>query len=370
MAPCLNQGILHVYDIPALVEEPALLEPLRRSVELGQAPAFLRSVKLKVTARCNLRCLMCRYGRGKSLPELDTTTWLRILDELAALGCRKVHLSGGEVLVRPDFETIVARAAAARMKVTLTSNLTLLTKERAKALFAHKVRWVSTSLDSAAARLHDEIRGVRGSYKRTLRGLSLIRLQRHAQRTRLRVNFVMMRQNFREYPELVRLASQHGAHDVVPIPVDTKRPRLRLSKRLIREYNEQIAPAVHAARKEAAMPLDERYIFPFGRGRHGVSESARGQYAAGYYRDHPCYAPFLHLFVAWDGSVYPCCMTNGRIEPLGDLSGQSVAEVFRGERFQRLRSILLRERLATCHACDLFLEENRALAAAIQPHAR
>ncbi len=359
-----------VYDIPALIEEPALLDPLRRSVELGQAPTFLRSVKLKVTARCNLRCLMCRYGRGRSLPELDTATWLRILDELATLGCRKLHLSGGEVLVRPDFESIVAGAAAARMKVTLTSNLTLLTKERAKALFAHKVRSVSTSLDSATAKLHDEIRGVRGSYKRTLRGLSLIQRQRHAERTRLRINFVMMRKNFREYPALVRLAAQHGAHDVVPMPVDTKRPRLRLSKRLIREYNEQIAPAVHAARSEAGMPLHELYVFPFGRETRGVSESAQGHYAAGYYRDQPCYAPFLHLFVAWDGSVYPCCMTNGRIEPLGDLSRQSVAEVFQGEEFQRLRAHLLRERLATCHACDMYLEENRALAAALPAQVR
>jgi len=354
-----------VYDIPALIEEPALFDPLRRSVAFGDAPTFLRSAKLKVTARCNLRCLMCRYGQGKSLPELDTATWLRVLRELAALGCRKVHLSGGEVLVRPDFESIVAGAAAARMKVTLTSNLTLLTKARAKALFANKVRWVSTSLDSASAKLHDEIRGVRGSYKRTLRGLSLIRRQRHADRTRLRVNFVMMRKNFREYPALVRLAAQHGAHDVVPMPVDTKRARLRLSKRLIREYNEQIAPAVHAARSEAGMPLDEHYVYPFGRETRGVSESAEGHYAAGYYRKRPCYAPYLHLFVAWDGLVYPCCMTNGRITPLGDLGHQSVAEVFHGERFQQLRARILRERLPACHACDMYLEENRSLAVAL-----
>ena len=80
-----------MYDIPALIDEPALLEPLRRSIELAEPPAFLRSVKLKVTARCNLRCMMCRYGCGERLPELSAGAWLRVLRELAALGCRKVH---------------------------------------------------------------------------------------------------------------------------------------------------------------------------------------------------------------------------------------------------------------------------------------
>jgi len=32
-------------------------------------------------------------------------------------------------------------------------------------------------------------------------------------------------------------------------------------------------------------------------------------YALGYYRTHPCFAPFTHALVDHDGSVYVCCMS-------------------------------------------------------------
>ena len=62
-----------MYDSPSLVTEPLLLEPLRAAV-LDDAPlTYLRSAKIKLTARCNLKCTMCKYGRGLSPPELDAS---------------------------------------------------------------------------------------------------------------------------------------------------------------------------------------------------------------------------------------------------------------------------------------------------------
>ena len=107
-----------MYDALAIAREPLLLEPLRRSIHEGAPPAYLRSLKLKLTARCNLKCVMCRYGRGWAPPELTTADWTRVLVEASELGCHKVHFSGGEVLVRPDFEQLVAVAAERRIKVT------------------------------------------------------------------------------------------------------------------------------------------------------------------------------------------------------------------------------------------------------------
>jgi len=357
-----------MYDALAIAREPLLLEPLRRSVHESAPPAYLRSLKLKLTARCNLKCVMCRYGRGWAPPELTTADWTRVLVEASELGCHKVHFSGGEVLVRPDFEELVAVAAERRIKVTFTSNLTLLTKERAKRLLRHKIGSISTSLDGASSKVHERVRGIPGSFKRTLRALAWIRRYRSDERPRLRINFVMMRDNFRDYPTLLRLAGELGAVDVVPMPVDTKRSKLRLSKRMIREYNEEIAPEVAELRQALGMPVTETAIYPFGRADRALTLSRQGEYASGYYVDHLCYAPYLHAFAAWDGKVYLCCMTNGRIEPLGDLSRQSLQEVFLGERFDEIRRSMLEARLASCHACDMVVTENRALDHALEMH--
>ena len=352
-----------MYDIPAIVEDEALRVSLQRSVQ-GESPGFLRSAKLKITARCNLKCVMCRYGKGWAPPEMPTQRWLGILDELAQLGCRKVHFSGGEVLVRKDFEQLVAHAAAARLKVTFTSNLTLLDKVRAKALMRAKISSISTSLDGASRKTHEAVRGIAGSFRKTLRSIDLLarERERRGRATRLRINFVMMRDNYADYPKLVLLAGELGATDVVAMPVDSKNPRLRLSKKMIGHYNEEIAPLVAAARAAVQMSLSADRIYPYGKHSAEILDSVEGRYAGGFYREHACYAPFLHIFVAWDGKVYLCCMTNGRIESLGDLQQLSVRDVFLGEAFAAMRRQMMHEGLHACHACDMYTRENRVLA--------
>ena len=353
-----------MYDVETILREPLLLEPLRRSVQQGAPPLFLRSVKIKVTARCNLRCVMCKYGKGWAPPELEGARFESLMQELADLGCRKVHFSGGEVLARRDFEGIAAHAATAGMKVALTSNLTLLTKDRAKALMRHKISSVSTSLDGGDAKTHERVRGVPGAFKKTLDGMKYLARERarRNRRTRVRVNFVMMRQNFRSYPEVIRVAMEQGATEIHPMPVDTKSDELRLSKRLIREYNEQIAPRVLELRQHYGISTTDAFVYPFGQHRLHVVQSADGHYAGGYYRKNLCYAPYSHMFVAWNGDVFLCCMTNGRIEPLGNVGTQSAREVFMGPAFEQIRRGMEAARLPACHACDMFLKENRSLA--------
>jgi len=112
------------------------------------------------------------------------------------------------------------------------------------------------------------------------------------------------------------------------------------------------------------MSTDASVVYPFGRSEEAVLESSSGRYSARYYEDNVCYAPYSHIFIAWDGEVFACCMTDGSIEPLGDVSRNSVAEVFHGEAYRALRSQMRRVRLADCHRCDMFLAENRVIEAA------
>jgi hypothetical protein len=79
-----------------------------------------------------------------------------------------------------------------------------------------------------------------------------------------------------------------------------------------------------------------------------------------------CLAPWLHTFFAWNGETYLCCMTNGRMDALGNVGRQSVREIFHGAAYQDLRRRFAAGRhLASCHRCDLFLPENAQLHAAL-----
>ncbi|NIO71698.1 MAG: radical SAM protein, partial [Anaerolineae bacterium] len=64
-------------------------------------------MKIKLTWRCNLRCQMCNYWRQERRNALSSELLRITIDELAELGCGKIHLSGGEPLLREDlFELI------------------------------------------------------------------------------------------------------------------------------------------------------------------------------------------------------------------------------------------------------------------------
>ena len=74
----------------------------RAAVE--KAEPFFRPlmVKMKLLWECNLACAMCDYWRQGGSSPLSFGLVTRILDDLAALGCLKVHFSGGEPTIRPD----------------------------------------------------------------------------------------------------------------------------------------------------------------------------------------------------------------------------------------------------------------------------
>ena len=360
-----------MYALDELIARPGFLESLKGSLDAPGEPPLLRDAKIKLTSLCNLRCQMCHYWETKREDALPGERWRSVLSELAELGCRKVHFSGGEVFLRRDFLDLVEHALGAGIKVNMTTNGTLVDREKAKRVARAGVNSVSISLDGPGAKVHDRIRGIPGAFRRSLRAIRW--LQRYSQGERrpvkVRVNFVVMNDNFRTLPEMVRLAGELGVLELNPMPVDEKGARKkRLSRSQIEEYNREIAPRVLELRRRYGFSTAPDKVYPFGVTPGEVKLSRDGLYARGFYERRPCLAPWLHLFLAWDGDAYLCCMTNGRMDALGNAGRQTVREIFHGEPYRRVReSFMSGSHLPACHRCDLFLVENARLHGALGP---
>jgi MoaA/NifB/PqqE/SkfB family radical SAM enzyme len=354
-----------MYNVAELVGSEAFVEALAASLDGEAPPPLLRDAKIKLTSRCNLRCVMCKYWQTETEQTLTSPRWREVFAELVELGCRKLHFSGGEVFLRRDFLDLVEDARRLGLKVNLTTNGTLLDRERVRRLVALGVNSVSISLDGPGATAHDRIRGQRHAFKRSVR--TLRRLRAASDRLRLRINFVVMRGNYRHLPAMVRLAGELGVQELLPMPVDEKGPRRhRLSARQIRHYNRAIAPEVLERRMHHGFSTAPALVYPFGVTEEEVRLSARGLYARGFFERRACLVPWLHTFFAWNGDAYLCCMTNGRMEPLGNVGVQPVREVFEGPGYRRIRAEFRAGRhLPSCHRCDLFLPENARLHAAL-----
>jgi radical SAM protein with 4Fe4S-binding SPASM domain len=129
----------------------------------------------EITLACDLKCSHCgsRAGAARS-NELSTAECLDIVDELAALGTRHVVLIGGEAYLRKDFAQIIAAITSAGMVCTMQTGGRNLTPERIRAAVDAGLSNCGVSIDGLRD-LHDELRGVRGSFDAAVAALHRLR---------------------------------------------------------------------------------------------------------------------------------------------------------------------------------------------------
>ncbi len=130
----------------------------------------------EMTRACDLACRHCRAeAQPCCMPgELDTAEAKRVIDPIAAVSAPTPHLifTGGDPLKRSDLMELVAHAVAAGIQVSVSPAVTpLLTKENLHAMRAAGVDAISLSLDGPDAARHDGLRGVPGTFVRTLEAM-------------------------------------------------------------------------------------------------------------------------------------------------------------------------------------------------------
>lgn len=140
----------------------------------------LRDLRISVTDRCNFRCPYCMpaeiYGENYRFlprPELLTFEELeRLARVFAALGTRKIRITGGEPLLRHGLPELVGRLAAVPgiEDLSLTTNGFLLAKQ-ARALADAGLDRVTVSLDSLDPETFRRMSGRDFGPERTLAGI-------------------------------------------------------------------------------------------------------------------------------------------------------------------------------------------------------
>ncbi len=141
-------------------------------------PPFL--VALNLTKRCNLACAHCYLDaeilkRGSS-DELSTAEVKAVLDDIAALSDEcMVVLTGGEPLIRRDIEELAAYAGSLGLMVVVGSNGILLDAKRVARLRAAGVAGIGISLDSLVPEKHDDFRGRKGAWAKTMTAIDACR---------------------------------------------------------------------------------------------------------------------------------------------------------------------------------------------------
>jgi 12,18-didecarboxysiroheme deacetylase len=192
------------------VEPSDALRYGRRSTDLPSQLLQFSSDKKPVvvwnmTRACNLKCLHCYAKASASSHEKELTTQeARIMmDDLAGFGAPVILFSGGEPLVRDDLVELAWYAVDHGMRAVISTNGTLLTKEKARELREVGLSYVGVSLDGLEE-VNDRFRGKKGAFHSAMEGI------RNCQEAGLKVGlrFTLNRMNVEEVPLIFDLLEQ------------------------------------------------------------------------------------------------------------------------------------------------------------------
>jgi radical SAM protein with 4Fe4S-binding SPASM domain len=287
-----------------------------------------------------------------------------VVTELAELGCESITLSGGEPLLRQDWQTIAAAIRSHSMRVELITN-GLLVAEQANAIQDAGLTGVTFSIDGPED-VHDSLRGVAGCLQRIW--LAARRLRERG----LKVGAVTQinRLNRGSLPEIQRLLEEHG-FDGWQLQLTMPHGRARLDAQqlcLSAKDLPELEPEILDLRSHTRVPISVGdnigYMSRNEPQLRSCSERST-QFWAG------CQAGLSVIGIASDGNVRGCLSQPTSMNE-GNLRDRRLTEIWNDPRaFSYNRQFDVSQLQGTCANCAfgcICRGGCRSLAAAVSPN--
>jgi len=233
--------------------------------------------------RCNLACTYCNEFDDFSQP-VPTEEMFRRIDRLGSFGTSIVTISGGEPLLHPDLDAIIARIRKNGIIAGLITNGYLLVKERIERLNRAGLEYLQISIDNA---MPDEVS------KKSLKVLDQ-KLELLAEHAEFHVNInSVLGSGVKDPEDALRVA-----HRAVQLGFTS-------TVGLIHDGNGQLQP----------LGTREREIFEeiMALGKTSFSRGNQFQHkiAAGKENNWRCRAGSRYLYICEDGLVHYCSQQRG-----------------------------------------------------------
>ncbi len=244
----------------------------------------LHDLRISVMDRCNFRCPYCmpretfheHYRFLKSSERLSFEEISRLTRLFVQLGVRKVRLTGGEPLLRPNVSELVGELTAIDgvEDVALTTNAVLLAQHAAE-LKANGLHRITVSLDSLDPEIFKQMSGGFAERDRVLEG---IQSAVDAGLAPIKINAVVQRglndhtaldlvERFRGSGVIVRFIEYMDVGNRNHWSLDRVVPSKELLERIAQRW------PLHAVEENYHGEVAERYAFDDGQGEIGFISS-------------------------------------------------------------------------------------------------
>ncbi len=296
----------------------------------------MTNLELEISNPCNERCVHCYRTCGHTVHGFLSQQYVvHILEEVSPLMSAKrkeILITGGEILLNPEWQKIVATCVQKGFYVTLFTNGTLL-DERAANFLAQftraQLKEVQFSLYALESSVHDSITKLNGSHQKTMRAISLLR----ERNVPIFISCPAMQENKTSFPQLMRWADAEGIPSCVDLFIfgSSDYSAQNLSHRLSFTDLEDFF----------AVSLENNGALAYIWGSKSDVDPATER----FYR-----AACSSLCISGDGSIYPMI---GWYTPLGSIRQNSIQDIFlHHPLLQNIRTITINN-ISACKQCDL-----------------
>jgi len=287
-------------------------------------------VSWEVTYSCNSRCMSCqRWKKPENKNYLSFAEGKRLLVQLADINVPNISFTGGEPLLRSDIYDLIAYAKSLKMTTSLSSNSLIINEKNVERICRSGLDILYLSLDGRSPEIHDLLRGVQGSFEKTINAILMIHASKERSKPRVFVNITVNRKNVADLIEIVKICDEFDVagitiqpvHDFgdIQLAIDED---LRLNATDIPVMNDQI----EGLTKDYGgfLPVIREYLDNFETYVKNPDELYK-------YR---CVAAYLTVEINPYGEVFPCPV---EFESMGNLRKNSFKEIWYSKHSNNLR---------------------------------
>lgn len=298
----------------------------RGSAEL---PYYPMRLWIEPTSFCNLKCPMCTSK--DLLPDkigyMEWDLYKKIIDEARDFVHDINLFIGGEPLFHKRLPEMIKYAKNNGIRTRLSTNATVLTKDKAEALIEAGLDFVIFSFDGYEKEVYEKIR-VNANFEKTLNNIK----------------------NFLEEKK----------------KRDIARPYVVLQVIEFMNTGDRVKGYSHEDKKEAFMkhfeglPVDKfSFISPHTFGGKIKREKGKGFRPLGP-KYVPCTFLWYSMSIKWDGTVVPCCVDLAGEMPMGDVNKESLLDIWNSPSIVNLRKKITTkhyDEVPLCRGCDILWKE-------------
>lgn len=265
----------------------------------------------ELTPRCTLNCKMCyihksSFDKTAIAEEKDTGFWLDLAKDARDAGMLMLLLTGGEPMLRPDFDEIYRECKKLGLLVSVNTNATLIDEDKLRLFSEYPPHKVSVTLYGASSETYGKLCGNSSAYQRVVD--SIYELKKAG--VNLKLNYSITPDNVADIPAVTAFIKELG---VPAIAASYMFGSVRNCGEAYRLTAEDAARA--QLEWHRGMLGDEELA---NRLRSDSPPEQVGELCS---QRISCRAGLSTFWVTWQGEMTPCGMMSGPNIPVTDFAG-------------------------------------------------